>query len=736
MNIGSLIRGLLGDSKPGAAKALELKEGQIVRGVVLNVSESGKEALVQIHGTPVRAELETPLQPGQSLNLQVGPPGDRGMPVLKPAPAGSSASPQTMGEALSALGLSDSKAGREIIQAMQAGGLPLTKETAAKLNLVIDAKPANVPVQEWLEAAVIAEKRGLPVTPGSVRGLQQAVFGPQLHQLLSALEDQLNLWMEQQKGGGEGLAAQPGADTGTSPEAAGGLTGNAANQAAGTAGAANAQNSEAQAGNSEPSGVKASVAGTDSVTAGNGNAAVGSEAAKTEADGKTADRSGAALSSAATQGDPDTVEGMNGKVQPGRGLEADGSETQAPSGTASKGLTGGSESSVHGASMPEGGQAAGEAGTESVQSGRGLSAAETQAQTGEAQASGKATNETQARGGVQNSGAAAGEVKAGGSAPDGLGAGGVRADGLAANETWAGGVQAAASEAQPRAGALLAKLQGVLGELRDTLPQLAALPPSDAAGEPSRADAARGPGPAAAQPQPEATQGGAWVARVLKLLGAEHEQQALRGGGGLTAAAELGPAHPQGAPGAVAGERTGDTVKGVLLQAMGSSDVPAALKEAAGQLVQHLTGQQLLLNTDRTAPFAQVTLFLPLKGPDGEETASVHIQSRRGPKGELDASNCRLWFDLDMKALGQTLVDVQVVDRIVSLKLHNNESWAQELFETSKDEIKSAIETIGYQLSSFKAEPFPAQNTEKPGKGPGIPDDYVPDSYKGVDYRI
>lgn len=61
MNIGTLIRGLLGDNKPGAAKSLELKEGQVVRGVVLSVSDSGKEAVVQIQGTPVRAELETPL---------------------------------------------------------------------------------------------------------------------------------------------------------------------------------------------------------------------------------------------------------------------------------------------------------------------------------------------------------------------------------------------------------------------------------------------------------------------------------------------------------------------------------------------------------------------------------------------------------------------------------------------------------------------------------------------------
>ncbi|MFD1906064.1 hypothetical protein ACFTAO_27005 [Paenibacillus rhizoplanae] len=44
MNIGSLVRGLLGDSKAGEAKSVELKEGQVVRGVVLSVSDSGKRS--------------------------------------------------------------------------------------------------------------------------------------------------------------------------------------------------------------------------------------------------------------------------------------------------------------------------------------------------------------------------------------------------------------------------------------------------------------------------------------------------------------------------------------------------------------------------------------------------------------------------------------------------------------------------------------------------------------------
>lgn len=107
MNIGSLIRGLLGDSKAGEPKSVELKEGQVVRGVVLSVSDSGKEAVVQIQGTPVRAELETPLTPGQTMNLQVGTPGENGLPVLKPVSLGEAAlaSPQSMGKLLNRLAL-------------------------------------------------------------------------------------------------------------------------------------------------------------------------------------------------------------------------------------------------------------------------------------------------------------------------------------------------------------------------------------------------------------------------------------------------------------------------------------------------------------------------------------------------------------------------------------------------------------------------------------------------------
>ncbi|QSF42957.1 DNA ligase [Paenibacillus tianjinensis] len=746
MNIGSLIRGLLGDSKPGEAKTLELKEGQVVRGQVLSVSDSGKEAVVQIQGTSVRAELETPLQPGQTMMLQVAPPGEGGLPVLKPVSLGDAtlSSPQMMGEALESLGLTDSKAGKEIIRAILSGGLPLTKETAAKLDAVMNAKPQGVPTSEWLESAVISVKRGLPVTAESVKGIQQAVFGPKLHELLAKLETELGAWVQQEEDNSSGGIAITRTDKQVNTSGAG--------FAAGTGAAVDhASGNEAEA-------VRLAAA------KGVGNASVTDVAA---VDTK----------SAAQHVDIQLASAR--KSEQAAGATGIRTDDQEPEGAVVSGVPAEEESA--------GGGVLSKTGTGKEQPVTGSVAAGAQGNiTGSAEAEGAGTAvkpatadaaRTASAAGLQGNAAGSTGSEAAGTTAKPWAADAARVAGnLAPKETEGNAVKGAAPEAMGSAarpvaaeasgGALLAKLQGVLTELRGTLPQLteqAAAPAQPAAGNAPPAAAGQVQAPAAGAPRGDnpaasAQPGGApapaqdtesWVGRVLKLLGAEHEQQAVRGGAPAaadvrTAAAPAAAggreaALPQAALQPAIGEAdaAADTLKGVLLQVMGSSDAPPAVKEAAGQLIQQLTGQQLLLNTDRTAPFAQVTLFLPLRGADGQETASVHIQSRRGRKGELDAANCRLWFDLDMKQLGQTMVDVQVVDRIVSLKLHNNDPWVLELLEERRDDVAAAVESIGYQLSSLRTEPLPeADVVSASAQTAAKLADYVPDSYKGVDYRI
>ena len=186
------------------------------------------------------------------------------------------------------------------------------------------------------------------------------------------------------------------------------------------------------------------------------------------------------------------------------------------------------------------------------------------------------------------------------------------------------------------------------------------------------------------------------------------------------------------------GAAVGESLKSALLQLLQADGVPHALREAAQQLVQHVTGQQLLLASDRQAPFSHITLFVPLVTPEGKQTAAVHIQSRQSKRGELDAGNCRLWFDLNMKVLGRTLVDVQVVDNAVALHIHHADERLGEWMDGLRDEAEEALEQIGYQLSAFRTLPLPEKRSDAASvQSPEISmDDYAAKPYKGVDMKI
>lgn len=667
MSIGPIIRAMAGENKPGAPKTLELKAGQVVRGTVLSVSEDGQEAVLNVQGVKLHAALETPLQPGQTTLLQVQPQAEDGMIRLKPIQGAMNGELTGAGlsKALEALGLDNTPANRELLQMMQSAGIPLTKENLAQLSALNAQKPASVNLSEWIQSAGIALSRSLPLTAETVSGLHQAVFGPQLHVLLSSLEEQITALLSQMNAqGGEG---QKGAMSGT---------GSAPGAAVNPAGSPLVQ------GESVPANANAGRA-VDGQAAGN----TGSQTAP----GMTAAASGSGLSQMQEEAAPPAAPGQAAATP------------------------------AEGVALPEGG--------------RQIAAA--------AKGDGRELLQKLQQVLTELKGAALTE-------------GGAAA-------TAAAGKQAAA-EGPVTAGMASAVTDG-------------------------EAPPAASPG---ARPQPQTE---SWVGRVLKLLGAEHEQQVLRAAaadGKAAGAPQAQQATGQAAPGAsllpqaqqqatttaaaaqpavagaaaqqaqaaaaaplpaqvqpaaaaalaftdVGGDEAAvrDTLKGLLLQAAAADQLPEPLREAARQIVQQLTGQQLLLTTDRTTPFAQVTMFLPFTGPNGEETASVQIEARRGRKGELDAANCRLWFDLQMKALGQLMVDVQVADRKVILRILTEDEAVGAYLETKNEDIEQALNGAGYQLLSLKTEPLiTSMEAEGSTLELGRSMTYAPTPYKGVDYRI
>jgi len=681
VNISSMIRGLLGDSKPGNAKPLELKEGQVVRGSVVSVSEDGGDAVLQIQGVQVRAKLETPLRPGETTLLQVQPPGENGVTVMKPLAGTLSELPQaSLNNLLQEVGLPDTKGNRELLLAMQRSGLPLTKDNVAMVQNMMTAKPAQVPVEEWVQATGIAFQRGLPITAETVKGLHQTVFGPPLHQLLNGLTEQLETFLTQNAG----KTALTGEQAGTPKLPVPG------GQPMTVAGGQQTDDSEMLPAGGRQTGTSGQTAplpqGTTTAPAGAGTVPMSNNSA-------AADARGAVQTGSGTGSPEDGMKSGTGQA-----------ETAGKSGPGIQAGTG----------IPGESQRAAEAGRP------GIPGAAADVAAGRAIAG-------------QQEGGAAG-----------------RTDGRAETPAAASASPAAAQAgaAAPTAAQLAPKLLALLDALRSASTAAPAQPgaaaqaaPAPAGGQAAAAaggvpqpvqagaDAlpaggnAAAPAGAAAQHAPVTHEGDPWVGRVLKLLGAEHEQQAVHGAAAQPRVGE--PASPGSA----------DSLKGLLLQLASSDSAPAALKEAAGQAVQYLTGQQLLLTTDRGSTFAQMHWFIPITGPNGEETASVQIQSRRGQRGELDASNCRLWFDLDMKSLGPTLVDVHVVNNIVSLRVLNDREGMGPLLDSGREVIHEALDKLGYQLLSFKTEPWPVG--QEPGAERKInASDYSPDRYKGVDMRV
>ncbi|WP_409340994.1 hypothetical protein [Paenibacillus sp. MBLB4367] len=242
----------------------------------------------------------------------------------------------------------------------------------------------------------------------------------------------------------------------------------------------------------------------------------------------------------------------------------------------------------------------------------------------------------------------------------------------------------------------------------------AAQPAAAAAPEPALAAKRDAAPPAAAahaaEPAEPAAAETPWLGKLLKALGVEHESRfakQLASGGLEPPQSELAAVLSGSADGDEGSKPLADTLKGALMQLSSLDEAPPALKEAAQQLVQQITGQQLLLTPDRGSMFAHVTMMVPLLNGNGEQAAAVHIQSRKGRNGEIDANNCRLIFDLHMKTIGNTMLDVQVFNRIVSLNVHNDLPFLNELLESNRDEIAAGLERIGYQFLSLRCSPYP-----------------------------
>jgi hypothetical protein len=205
---------------------------------------------------------------------------------------------------------------------------------------------------------------------------------------------------------------------------------------------------------------------------------------------------------------------------------------------------------------------------------------------------------------------------------------------------------------------------------------------------------------------------------------------------GLTHERELLEQALTGATAEQAVHKQAENVKSLLvaLTQAPAHAVPAGLREAAEALLQHVTGQQLMLVQPTAHAISQLVMQIPIRTPQGDDTAYVQIEAKRQGGGQLDPENCRLFFHLNLQQIGTTMVDVNIVNRIVNVQIYNDTPWVETLAQQMREGFASQLQEVGYQLSGMRVQKIPETRSGESVRPTAISPLFS--SYKGVDIRI
>ncbi|OLO42801.1 hypothetical protein BTR23_02020 [Alkalihalophilus pseudofirmus] len=141
-------------------------------------------------------------------------------------------------------------------------------------------------------------------------------------------------------------------------------------------------------------------------------------------------------------------------------------------------------------------------------------------------------------------------------------------------------------------------------------------------------------------------------------------------------------------------------LKTALMTLMRGEEEGSRLSQQANQVLNNITGQQLLSKSDQ-GNLQSMFFNLPFLLEEQVENLQVFINSRNEGQ-QVDWENCNLYFLIDTPKLGEVGIMVSVVDRNLSVTLKNNQPMFQTRMEPLVDQCINNIQEIGYSVNGIK----------------------------------
>ncbi|MCM3394207.1 MULTISPECIES: hypothetical protein [Cytobacillus] len=175
-----------------------------------------------------------------------------------------------------------------------------------------------------------------------------------------------------------------------------------------------------------------------------------------------------------------------------------------------------------------------------------------------------------------------------------------------------------------------------------------------------------------------------------------------------------------------------DTLKPLLMGFI-NEETSHIAKDAAERLLHKLTGFQAL--SQESGPLQHYIFQLPVSLWGKISDLTMQWRGRKTEEGKIDPSHCRVIFYLNLEHLNETIVDLQVQNRIIKISVINEHKEIKDLTAPFAAELKENLLKLNYKLSSVSV-----QKPESAGDSPIGKDTMTSivqsNQFSGVDIRI
>lgn len=174
-----------------------------------------------------------------------------------------------------------------------------------------------------------------------------------------------------------------------------------------------------------------------------------------------------------------------------------------------------------------------------------------------------------------------------------------------------------------------------------------------------------------------------------------------------------------------------ETIKSMLIKLTNQGN--NIISERAQQLLHFINGLQIQ-SVYETNDFIQASLLVPGEKVNLNNDLYLDFESNKTEDGEINPDYCRILFYLDLSHLQETIIDMNIQKRIISLTVFNNNISLKRSSDVFEHVLKDNLLKLDYELATITFKPLEQNETQSKSKL-FQSRTYKP-SYEGFDFKV